>query len=514
MVYYLQIKKVFLSEEGIILRQKISKKMVASAIVLFFANVVFFLTIWLLEQYDSICFDQFLYQIKSSTKGSDSILISSGFLYMGGFGGVLTALEIFLFCLLTGRVAKVKVKDCLAKFLNKSALPLVLSIFILSVIFFIYKLEIVPYAKTVNTKTQFLEENYVNPCDVKIQFPQNKRNLIFIFAESTENTYADISSGGQFRDNYIPELCSLAENNINFSNTNGLGGAYSYDGTTWTAGGIVAATSGVTVKIPLFTSAYGRINGFMKGVTTLGDILESNNYNQVILMGSDAEFANRDLYFKQHGGYQILDVNVLKKQGRLPKNYDEWWGFEDQKLFEFAKEELTRLSAEGKPFNLTLLTADTHFPNGYVCSECNTDFKNQYSNVLRCSSKQINNFVQWVKKQSFYDNTTIIIMGDHLTMDPKFMKDIDDEYERTVYNCIINSAVEPKKEKQRQFATFDFCPTTLAALGATIEGERLGLGTNLFSSEETLTEKYGFKYSNEQIAGKSDYYNKKILCME
>lgn len=488
--------------------------MIVSAIILFFANVVLFLTIWLLEQYDSICFDQFLYQIKSSTKGSDSILILSGFLYMGGFGGLLTAFEIFLFCLITGKFPKRQSKGSIAKFLDKSVLVIAISLFVMSTAFFVYKLDIVPYAVTANTKTQFFEENYVDPSSVNLKFPENKRNLIFIFAESTENTYASLKDDGQFKDNYIPELCDLAKENVNFSNTDGLGGAYSYDGTTWTASGLVAATSGVTVKVPLFTSAYGRVNGYMKGVITLGDILEKNDYNQLILMGSDAEFANRDLYFTQHGKYEILDVNILKEQGRLPKNYDEWWGYEDQKLFTFAKEELIRLSKEDKPFNLTLLTADTHFPNGYICGECKNDFENQYSNVLSCSSSQINKFVEWVKKQPFYENTTIIILGDHLTMDPKFMKNIDKEYERTIYNCIINPAVEPLKEKQRQFATFDFYPTTLAALGVEIDGERLGLGTNLFSKEETLTEKYGFEYSNKQIARKSEYYNKEILYMK
>ena len=496
------------------MKRKISKKLLASAIILFFANVVLFLTVWLLEQYDSICFDQFLFQIKSSTKGSDTILISSGFLYMGGFGGLLTAFEIFLFCLLTGRFPKRESNAKIVGFLNKSVLYMAIFLFALSSVFFVYRLEIVPYAKTANTKTQFFEENYVNPTNVKIKFPENKRNLIYIFAESCENAYASREDGGQFKDNYIPELCALSKENVNFSNTEGLGGAYSYDGTTWTAGGMVSATSGVTVKIPLLTSAYSRTNGFMKGITTLGDVLNENGYNQLIIMGSDAEFANRDLYFKQHGNYEILDVNILKKQGRLPKDYNEWWGFEDQKLFDFAKEEIAKLSAEDKPFNLTLLTADAHFPNGYVCEKCENEFENQYSNVLKCSSKQISDFVDWVKTQDFYENTTIIIMGDHLTMDPKFMKNVEKDYERTIYNSVINPAIRPQKEKERKFGTFDFFPTTLASLGAEIEGERLGLGTNLFSTEQTLTEKYGFEYANKQIAGKSEYYNKNILGMQ
>jgi len=54
-------------------------------------------------------------------------------------------------------------------------------------------------------------------------------------------------------------------------------------------------------------------------------------------------------------------------------------------------------------------------------------------------------------------------------------------------------------------------PTTLAALGATIEGDRLGLGTNLFSNIETLAEKYGVEYVREELEKKSAFYNKKLI---
>lgn len=54
--------------------------------------------------------------------------------------------------------------------------------------------------------------------------------------------------------------------------------------------------------------------------------------------------------------------------------------------------------------------------------------------------------------------------------------------DRKIYNVFINSAVLPAQEKNRQFTTLDFFPSTLASLGVTIEGDRLGLGTNLFST--------------------------------
>ena len=57
-------------------------------------------------------------------------------------------------------------------------------------------------------------------------------------------------------------------------------------------------------------------------------------------------------------------------------------------------------------------------------------------------------------------------------------------------------------------------PTTLAALGVEIEGNRLGLGTNLFSAEQTLTEQYGFDMLDLELQKNSVFYNKQFLEMD
>jgi phosphoglycerol transferase len=209
-----------------------------------------------------------------------------------------------------------------------------------------------------------------------------------------------------------------------------------------------------------------------------------------------------------------VDIDSLKAEGRLPEDYHEWWGFEDQKLFAFAREEVSKLASQEEPFNFTMLTCDTHFPDGYVCELCQEEYEDQYSNVLACSSRQVYEFVEWIKAQPFYENTTIVISGDHLTMDNDFLEEIDQEYERTIYNCIINAPVEPVNEKNRKFGTMDMFPTTLAAMGVEIEGDCLGLGTNLFSEKATLTEVYGFDLLNEEMQKRSEFYNEEILDME
>jgi phosphoglycerol transferase len=113
-----------------------------------------------------------------------------------------------------------------------------------------------------------------------------------------------------------------------------------------------------------------------------------------------------------------------------------WWGYEDSKLFEFAKNKLKEISKKDEPFNFTLLTADTHFVDGYLDESCPTAFDDQYSNVFNCSDIMIYNFVKWIQKQDFSKNTTIIISGDHLTMQDGYYVDLPDNYNRNVYNII------------------------------------------------------------------------------
>ena len=51
----------------------------------------------------------------------------------------------------------------------------------------------------------------------------------------------------------------------------------------------------------------------------------------------------------------------------------------------------------------------------------------------------------------------------------------------------------------------------MASLGVDIEGDRLGLGTNLFSDKQTLIEMLGYEKVNSELKKNSSYYMNKIL---
>ncbi len=361
-----------------------------------------------------------------------------------------------------------------------------------------------------STYSSFIDDNYVDPADVALTFPEQKRNLIYIFLESMEMTYADKENGGAFDKNVIPELTELAQENEDFSGEDKeLNGGYAMTGATWTMGAMFAHTSGIPLSISIDGNDMNTQDHFFAGAVTLGDILESAGYCQNLMIGSDATFGGRRLYFTEHGNYNIYDYNYASENGLIPPDYRVWWGYEDEKLFSFAKDKLTELSQQSVPFNLTLLTVDTHFEDGYPCELCTDEFgDNQYANVMACSSRQVKELVDWIQQQDFYENTTIVIAGDHPTMDKDFCEDIDDDYTRKVYTTYINPAAELETTEKRNYTTFDNFPTTLAALGVKIDGNRLGLGTNLFSSTQTLTERFGIDKMESELKKKSKMMEK------
>lgn len=361
-----------------------------------------------------------------------------------------------------------------------------------------------------STYSSFIDDNYVDPADVALTFPEQKRNLIYIFLESMEMTYADKENGGAFDKNVIPELTELAQENEDFSGKDKeLNGGYAMTGATWTMGAMFAHTSGIPLSISIDGNDMNTQEHFFAGAVTLGDILESAGYCQNLMIGSDATFGGRRLYFTEHGNYNIYDYNYASENGLIPPDYRVWWGYEDEKLFSFAKDKLTELSQQSTPFNFTMLTVDTHFEDGYPCELCTDEFgDNQYANVMACSSRQVKELVDWIQQQDFYENTTIVIAGDHPTMDKDFCEDVDEDYTRKVYTTYINPAAELETTEKRNYTTFDNFPTTLAALGVKIDGNRLGLGTNLFSSTQTLTERFGIDKMESELKKKSKMMEK------
>ena len=156
---------------------------------------------------------------------------------------------------------------------------------------------------------------------------------------------------------------------------------------------------------------------------------------------------------------------------------------------------------------MTLLTVDLHHLNGYVCPLCQENHQNRTADVVNCTDRQVGDFIAWCQEQPFYEDTVIVVSGDHPRQDLSLVDGVD-YLDRTVYQTYLGAAVQPAEGamENREFTAMDMFPTTLAALGFRIEGERLGLGTNLFSGVPTLAERMGVAALDAELGKYSQYY--------
>lgn len=514
------IRRVLVLEKAEPKNKKGVKALKIISVILFsLGTIAYFASIWGMEAFGNLSPDQIIINITSPVAGNEV-----GVYYSVFEGPVLkSAFAIFIFSAITFfpynifLILKEKRYKIISEFVLRVVSILVaIAMLVGGCTFGITKFQLLDLVSAYFFDSPFIEENYVAPTTTNLKFPEQKRNLILIYLESMENTFLSKDLGGYMEENLIPDLTKLADEGYVFSHTNSkFGGFLPSTGAGWSVASMVNMGFGVPMKVPTDGNSYGTEGNFLPGGTAIGDILKDQGYEQTVMFGADAAFGGLDHYFKLHGKFNIIDHSAAIEKGLIPEDYYVWWGYEDDKLYEFAKNELTRLSNTGKPFHFIMETADTHAPEGYLSPKAEKKFPDQYSNAIYYSQAEAVKFVRWIQAQPFYDNTTIVIIGDHLTMASCISETVKN-YQRTCFNLILNPAEDLKnlpesRFKNRQWASFDMFPTMLSSIGVKVYGNHLGIGTDLFSGEKTLFEEYGGNEVNDLLTQKSNFYNENIL---
>lgn len=468
-------------------------------------------TIWYMINIGDVSFEQLLFHIKVpiETVGFNPLKSFGLQAAIAGFGA---AALYYIFA----KLILIKYR-----FRVRNIMLVTAGILMLVIIFGMGQLGLFSYLKNILHESPAWEEYYTEPDSVELVFPERKQNVIYIILESIETTYADEANGGAMQRNLIPNLTELVldDDSISFSHGKRMGGARQFGPLGWTAASLVGQMGGIPLKLPIDDpNAFNTSNNeYLPGASMIGDILKEEGYYLEMMMGSSARFASRDNLYEMHGDFVMTDYSNLARNGYIPivdGEYEfEFWGINDKKLFTIAKERLTKISQQDEPFLFSILTVDTHFPDGYQYEDRERLHRTSYGNSIMWSDRDVVEFVEWCQTQKFAENTTIILIGDHLSMDKIFFDGIPREYQRRMYNVILNSALDlsPERQYQRSFTVMDFFPTTLAAMGVEIEGDRLAYGTNLYSNQPTLYEIMGEADFSDMLDSLSSFYNDKFL---
>ena len=482
-------------------------------ILLFIVSIIIITSLYLKINFQLLTFEEIIFYISNGLIHSDIYVFIYGTLICIPFVLLVFTILYSLFYDITfgKKVLKIKNRQIYPiKFINNHRPIFLIITILLSIISLIYGFRIYDYIIYNNKTSNFIEENYVDPKKIEITFKQ-KRNLIVIFVESLETTLFSKSENGYFDDNVIKELYDLLneDDTVVFYNNNYSELTNMLHGSSWTTASVVSNTTALPFKIRINKNEY-KSHNFMNGAYSLGDLLKSNGYYNEVISSSKTSFGGIKEYFTKHGNYEIVDIDSLDKYNlEMDVNDIGNWGFNDNYLFEIAKERLDVISKK-EPFNLNLITIDTHYPNGFAGEYTKDNYLTRYENVYATESKLVYDFISYVKNQPYYKDTTILIVGDHLSMQDSFFEDKGAK-KRYVYSCIINPLDKPLNNKGRIYTSLDTYPTLVSAIGGIIPGNRLGLGVNLFSLEATLAEKYGLEYLDNELKKKSLFYDDYIL---
>jgi phosphoglycerol transferase len=309
----------------------------------------------------------------------------------------------------------------------------------------------------------YFAENYLNPKKVKVT-ANHPKNLVLIYVESLENSYREESLFGK---NLLKSLDHI--------------GGVSFDsyrqapGTGWTIAGVTATNCGLPLKsVTLYdgNDQGQNIKSFLPKAVCLGDILHDNGYRNVYMSSDALAFSGKGKFFQDHHFDEVYGRDELK--GNLTEAQMNYWGLYDDDLFAKVKQKLAELHQSKQLFNLTFNTIDTHGPDGYFSNLCKKNGAKDFPGVVECTSNQVTDFVNFMKKKGYLKDTNVVIVGDHLAMYNPVYDKLKTVRERHIYNQFIS---RKKIIKTRDDVLhFDLFPTILEFIGFHVEGGKLGLG--------------------------------------
>lgn len=285
------------------------------------------------------------------------------------------------------------------------------------------------------------------------------KSLVMIYLESLERIYWD----PKVFPGLTPNLDRLRAQGLDFS------GFQTFSGATYTMAGIFASQCGV----PLFTSPFAGIDelaGNTTGVATfqpkiacLGDVLHEAGYTQIYMGGAPIQFSNKGLFFRLHDYDQALGLLQLEAghHGKLPES---GWGLYDSALFKLALQRYEQFEARRKPFNLSMLTLDTHPPNGRPSPGCPRYEGNPNSmlQAVHCTDYLLGRFIDALSQQPAWKDTVVLIMSDHLMMRNVAESLFPADYHRQPALLVLNAG---RGVRPATMYHMDIAPTLLDLLG-------------------------------------------------
>lgn len=436
----------------------------ARAGIYFAAILLFCLNHWINRFFGRPDIDQIAYHLQFGAQGleaSDPAIAERFLLWC-----VLLPFVLLATVLLTERWA---IAACRYRRVLR-ACPVLPKLALLSVVLlWLVQLSVVDYLAS-SMGPDYFARHYVKPSTVAVHGSRPK-NLVLIYVESLEAGYGNRRVFGS---NLIAPLTDLGASSFR--------SFVQAPGTGWTIAAMVATQCAIPLKrVTIFdeNTQGEQVRSFLPNATCLGDILARHGYRNVFMGGASASFAGKGRFLRAHHYHEVLGKEDWQAQGVREASMNGW-GLFDHALFSRARARLSQLHAAGQPFNLTLLTVDTHEPSGHLSHSCARRGHRGFTGVIRCTAAEVADFVRFVRERGYLADTNIVILGDHTARRNPLSDTLERMPERTLFNAFIGATLPPRNREQ--LLHFDLLPTILEFSGFSVDGGRLGLGYSGFNT--------------------------------
>lgn len=314
---------------------------------------------------------------------------------------------------------------------------------------------------------------------------ENHPNLVYIFAESFEDTYFD----EKIFPSLVTALRPIREQSLSFTQIKQAWG------TSWTIAGMTSVLCGIPLVTPSTGSnspqgnSMSKMSTFYSGAVCMSDLLHKEGYKLIYRSGSPLEFAGVDKLYKTH---QFDDIKGIKELKPLLQNqsYQTPWGLYDDTLLDIAMNDFKKASKSKQKFAMFLSTMDTHHPYGHVSKSCKAqaykDGSNSMLNAVACSDELIAKFIKQIGDSPYGKNTIIVVASDHLAMHNMAIDDLM-KGERRDQFMIIDPRLSHGDKIEKTGTTLDISATLLPFLGYKAS---VGLSRDLLGDEPSLMEEF------------------------
>lgn len=248
----------------------------------------------------------------------------------------------------------------------------------------------------------YIKENIRSNEKSKLFGVAKDKNIIFISAESVQSFVINNEMNGQ---EITPFLNSLTKDKDTFYFENFY--HQTEQGKTSDSEFLIEnSLYPLSRGAVFFTHGQNEYNG-------LPEILKQENYYSAVFHANSKSFWNRDkMYDSLH-----YDHFYGKEAYEVTKENSVGWGLKDKPYFE---QSIKYLQSIEEPFYTKFITLTNHFPfeleeedKSIDTYDSNSNTLNNYFPTVRYTDEAIEEFFDQLKETGLYENSIIIIMGDH-----------------------------------------------------------------------------------------------------